>query len=83
MKIRNGFVSNSSGSSFVCDICGDERQGYELVDIRMVECENGCIICDDHLDSDAIINYVCIEPRLDEESCPVCSPNKKGSKNEN
>ena len=80
MKIRNGFVSNSSGSSFICDICGNERQGYELIDIHMIECENGCIICDDHLDANATINYDFGECRVDEKNCPVCSPKKKGSK---
>lgn len=27
MKIRDGFVSNSSSSSFVCDICGENNYG--------------------------------------------------------
>ena len=30
MKIRNGFVSNSSSSSFTCIICGCERTGFEM-----------------------------------------------------
>lgn len=29
MKIRDGFVSNSSSSSFVCDICGRADSGYD------------------------------------------------------
>ena len=43
MKIRKGFVSNSSSSSFVCDICGDTEVGYDqgLSDFDMVECVNG------------------------------------------
>ncbi len=29
MKIRNGFVSNSSSSSFICGITGEIFQGYD------------------------------------------------------
>ena len=40
MKIRVGFVSNSSSSSFVCDICGEEYSGMDvsLSDAEMVSC---------------------------------------------
>ncbi len=42
MKIRNGFVSNSSSSSFVCDICNGVEEGYDgLAEIGMVDCEYG------------------------------------------
>jgi len=43
MKIRNGFVSNSSSSSFTCDICGETESGMDLClsDAEMFECENG------------------------------------------
>ena len=39
MKIRSGFVSNSSSSSFVCCICGRSEGGYDmsLEDAGMVE----------------------------------------------
>jgi hypothetical protein len=54
MKIRNGFVSNSSSSSFVCNVCGYERSGWDmnLWEAEMIECENGHIFCDTH----AILN---------------------------
>jgi len=41
MKTRNGFVSNSSTSSFVCNICGEVEAGMDLClsDVEMVECE--------------------------------------------
>ena len=48
MKIRMGFVSNSSSSSFVCDICG---LSYETVDgdysndVKELNCTNGHTIC--------------------------------------
>lgn len=43
MKIRAGFVSNSSSSSFICDVCGDEVSGVEI-ELAWYElgiCENG------------------------------------------
>jgi hypothetical protein len=43
MKKRLGFVSNSSSSSFVCDLSGNCEGGYDcgLSDVDMFECENG------------------------------------------
>ena len=43
MKIRNGFVSNSSSSSFICEVCGQDASGYDmsLSDAEMYECING------------------------------------------
>ena len=43
MKVRNGFVSNSSSSSFVCNICGAIESGYDasIKDFDMEMCENG------------------------------------------
>ena len=55
MKIRKGFVSNSSSSSFVCDICRSDYSGFDasLSDAGMSECVNGHTICDKHLVEDA------------------------------
>lgn len=41
--IRLGFVSNSSSSSFICNICNGTESGYDasLSDFEMVECSNG------------------------------------------
>ena len=41
MKTRNGFVSNSSSSSFVCAICGEIESGWDASpsDFDMVRCE--------------------------------------------
>lgn len=52
MKIRNGFVSNSSSSSFVCDYCGEIFSGYDAgrSDFCLIECINGHTICEDHVD---------------------------------
>lgn len=43
MKIRNGFVSNSSSSSFLCNICGQIESGFDcsLSDFEMEQCEHG------------------------------------------
>lgn len=43
MKIRKSFVSNSSSSSFVCDVTGETAGGYDLClsDIDWEECANG------------------------------------------
>jgi len=50
MKRRNGFVSNSSSSSFLCEICGRQEVSYEgLSEVQMVECDNGHTFCEYHL----------------------------------
>ena len=47
MKIRTGFVSNSSSSSFVCEICGRSEAGYDMgiEEAEMYECVNGHTFC--------------------------------------
>lgn len=53
MKTRTHFVSNSSSSSFVCNVCKHNVSGWDmcLSDSGMMMCEQGHTICTDHLDS--------------------------------
>jgi hypothetical protein len=48
MKRRNGFVSNSSSSSFICDVSGGVESGWDLClsEAYMAECENGHVFYD-------------------------------------
>ena len=50
MKIRNGFVSNSSSSSFTCNVCHDTVSGYDmgLSEAEMFSCEGGHRVCNSH-----------------------------------
>ena len=51
MKYRKGFVTNSSSSSYICEVCGSVEGGYDigLSDVDMVECEYGHTFCNCHL----------------------------------
>ena len=53
MKIRKGFVSNSSSSSFICEVCGNVESGYDASydDMDFAQCENGHEFCRDHITS--------------------------------
>ena len=57
MKIRTGFVSNSSSTSFTCCICGNEESGMDMSasDAGMTQCSNGHTFCENHaLDSEKL-----------------------------
>ena len=52
MKIRTGFVSNSSSSSFICEICNRTEIGWDgnsLSDFDMVRCVNEHTFCTSHM----------------------------------
>jgi hypothetical protein len=69
VKIRFGFVSNSSSSSFTCDVCGRNRSGWDmgLSDAYMAECRRGHMICESHIKEKDFDRYsVC------SSMCPCC-----------
>lgn len=83
MKIRNGFVSNSSSSSFICDITGEEVSGYDmgLEEAEMYQCENAHTFLEEFI----VGSNEEIEKELEENDefrysvpsrfCPICSFN--------
>ena len=50
MKYRKDFVTNSSSSSFICEICGEIESGFDMSvdETGMYECINGHIFCQAH-----------------------------------
>lgn len=87
MKIRTCFVSNSSSSSCVCDLCGESFTGWDacVSDAGMFNCVNGHTICQD----EAVIDFAdwqdeheqrevkgeSLEPaeyEVPEKYCPFC-----------
>ena len=49
MKFRKDFVTNSSSSSYVCEICGRSESGWDLglSECEMMQCVNGHTFCCD------------------------------------
>jgi len=72
MKSRHGFVSNSSSSSFICDVCGTEICGMDicLEDWDFCECIEGHVMCQDHLIGN--LDDVDDMYEIPVENCPVC-----------
>ena len=56
MKFRSSFITNSSSSSYTCEYCGETYSGWDLslTEAEMVECVNGHILCETHLDKDLL-----------------------------
>lgn len=86
MKIRLCFVSNSSSSSCVCDLCGRSETGWDLYagpDADMFSCVNGHVICSEEAvtpfdewleevsEKDSENGYDWTE--VPEKMCPICS----------
>lgn len=71
MKIRDGFVSNSSTTSFTCQVCGHTEAYSDCISLGEAggcRCENGHVMCLEHrLDPDGD-RY-----RVTAEKCPICS----------
>tara|TARA_Y100000310_G_C20638920_1_gene792789 strand:- start:884 stop:1345 length:462 start_codon:yes stop_codon:yes gene_type:complete len=51
MKLRLDYVTNSSSSSYICDVCGREESGWDLSmsEIGMYGCQYGHYFCDDEI----------------------------------
>ena len=47
MKFRKDFVTNSSSSSYICEICGEVASGWDmgLSEAEMMKCKNGHVFC--------------------------------------
>lgn len=74
MKIRLGFVANSSSSSFVCDVCGNTETGYSCgpSDFEMSYCENEHLMCNEHALHDETIDDDDYGSVIPESACPIC-----------
>lgn len=81
MKIRNGFVSNSSSSSFICEVCGDTFETWDegISSFGLVMCEeHDHLFCEDHrVNPNPDGKYSMYESkndddRIDSIHCPVC-----------
>jgi hypothetical protein len=71
MKVRQGFVSNSSSASFTCVVCNSEVTGYDCLpeDFDWKKCENQHTICFYCLPKE-IKN---IKAYIPGSMCPICS----------
>ncbi len=84
MRKRFYFISNSSSSSFICEICGRDESGWDLClsDAEMVECENGHVFCrDEIIDSDNDFADLDEEYEISEKYCPICNFEEPSYKN--
>lgn len=75
MKMRTGFVSNSSSSSFICDVTGEDVSGRDmcLSDAGMCECENGHTFLDEYLVGEVDEDNDGWRYEVTGENCPICS----------
>jgi len=85
VKIRHGFVSNSSSNSFTCDISGRTKSGWDfsLDDADMYICEKGHVMCGHYVrdfitdlvakgDVDAVIQSIEGLRIVPTSMCPIC-----------
>ena len=70
MKIRSGFVTNSSSSSYICVMCDAKEESWDFPD-GWVICENEHHLCDKCAGSipDESLDH---NGQLPATTCPVC-----------
>jgi len=75
MKIRQGFVSNSSTSSFICHVCGEKFTGMDASpsDFDCDECGVGHIMCRSHLNNSKNFRVDGCEHSFDRGDNKFCS----------
>jgi hypothetical protein len=83
MKIRLDYVTNSSSSSFVCEICGQSETQWDDTPDWYLQCENYHGLCDDHIDEAELEKRYVEgtkeyelwerEHQITKEACPLCS----------
>lgn len=79
MKVRTGFVSNSSSSSFVCDITGNAESTTEgNLDVGFVECVNGHEFqFEGWKDVEEYVEKTQDSYGIPEHICPICNGKAK------
>ena len=80
MKVRNGFVSNSSASSFVCVVCGGMEAGRDgEYGVETVYCTG----CNETIHLECVTNFIDDTEKedfaerdeqyeIDSKHCPLC-----------
>ena len=77
MKIRFGFVSNSSSSSYVCEVCGNAESGWDAgaAECGMYTCSDHThIFCEEHAlkGVENSHEYNDGDNTIDSKFCPIC-----------
>jgi hypothetical protein len=81
MKFRSGFVSNSSSSSYICEVCGDTFEAWDegISHFDLVMCEDhDHLFCEDHRVNPepdgtyTMLQYEDEDDRISSKHCPLC-----------
>lgn len=67
MKIRTSYVSNSSSSSYICEICGEKAfsESGDIKDCEDIEMSFGC--------PEEYSHTMCIDHMPEDGHCPICA----------